>query len=329
MRGGVAKATIFASCLFGMISGSPSAEVATVGSISIPMMISAGYSPRFAGAVEAVAGTGGQFMPPVMGAIAFIMAEWLGIPYAKIALAAVIPAVLYFFVLFAAIHFEALKIGLQPVPRKISLPCKTLKEGWFYLLPLALLIYLLIGKSYPPEMAGLYSLLSLIAVSFISFERQRHLTPEKIWSALVDSTKTWIVLGGVTATVGMLIGSLELSGLGIKFSGFIVDLTQGNLLLTLIFVGLASFILGMGLDSIPAYITLVILAGPALIKAGGPAHGGPSLCDLLGAFLLHYAARLPCRLCGLRHQRLGFLGNGLGSGAARHRRLYHPLRLRL
>ncbi len=271
MRGGVAKATIFASCLFGMISGSPSAEVATVGSISIPMMISAGYSARFAGAVEAVAGTGGQFMPPVMGAIAFIMAEWLGIPYAKIAMAAAIPATLYFFVLFVAIHFEALKLGLKPVPPKdIPSVRSTVKDGWFYLFPLILLIYLLIVKSYPPEMAGLYSLLLLIGVSFISFDRRRHLTPARIWNALVDSTKTWIILCGVTATVGMLIGSLELSGLGIKFSGFIVDMTRGNLLLTLIFVGLASFILGMGLDSIPAYITLAILAGPALIKLGVP-----------------------------------------------------------
>ncbi len=271
MRGGVAKATIFASCLFGMISGSPSAEVATVGSISIPMMIKAGYSPRFAGAVEAVAGTGGQFMPPVMGAIAFIMAEWLSIPYKTIALAAAIPALLYFFVLFVSIHFEALKLGLKPVPAEDIPSVKdSIKDGWFYLLPLALLIYLLIGKSYPPEMAGLYSLLLLIAVSFISFDRRRHLTPAKIWGALVDSTKTWIILCGVTATVGMLIGSLELSGLGIKFSGFIVDVTQGDLLLTLIFVGVASFILGMGLDSIPAYITLAILAGPALIKLGVP-----------------------------------------------------------
>lgn len=271
MRGGVAKATIFASCLFGMISGSPSAEVATVGSISIPMMISAGYSPRFAGAVEAVAGTGGQFMPPVMGAIAFIMAEWLGIPYATIALAATIPAVLYFFVLFVSIHFEALKIGLQPVPSKdIPSVKSSMKDGWFYLLPLALLIYLLIGRAYPPEMAGLYSLLLLIIVSFMSFDRRRHLTPAKIWVSLVDSSKTWMVLCGVTATVGMLIGSLELSGLGIKFSGFIVETTHGSLLLTLIFVGLASFVLGMGLDSIPSYITLAILAGPALIKLGVP-----------------------------------------------------------
>jgi TRAP transporter 4TM/12TM fusion protein len=271
MRGGVAKATIFASCLFGMISGSPSAEVATVGSISIPMMISSGYSAKFAGAVEAVAGTGGQFMPPVMGAIAFIMAEWLGIPYVQIAIAAFIPALLYFFVLFVSIHFEAVKIGLKPIPRKeIPSILTSFKQGWFYLLPLALLIYLLIGRSLPPEMAGLYSILILIGVSFFSSDKQKRLTLPKMWSSMVGGAKTWIVVAGVTATVGMLIGTLELSGLGIKFSGFILDLTHGHLLLTLILVGFASFILGMGLDSIPAYITLTILAGPALIKLGIP-----------------------------------------------------------
>ncbi|MDP2268863.1 MAG: TRAP transporter fused permease subunit [Deltaproteobacteria bacterium] len=270
-RGGPAKGAIIASGFFGMISGSPSANVATTGAFTIPMMKSTGYPAAFAGAVEAVASTGGQFMPPVMGAIAFIMAEWLAIPYATIALAAAIPALLYFFVLFVSIHFEALKLGLQPIPAKdIPSVKSTFKEGWFFLVPLILLIYLLIVKSYPPEMAGIYSLLLLIAVSFISFDRRRHLTPSRIWNALVDSSKTWIIICGVTATVGMLIGSLELSGLGIKFSGFIVDVTRGNLLFALIFVGLASFVLGMGLDSIPAYITLAILAAPALTKLGVP-----------------------------------------------------------
>ena len=269
MRGGVAKATIFASCLFGMITGSPSAEVATVGSISIPMMIRAGYKPKFAGAVEAVAGTGGQFMPPVMGAIAFIMAEWIGVPYGRIALAAFIPATLYFFVLFIAIHFESLRLGLKPLERKdIPSLSTTFKKGWFYLLPLALLVYLLIGRSLPPEMAGLYSMLALIAVSFMARDRTRHLTVTKVWVSIREGTKTWLTVAGVTATVGMLIGALELSGLGIKFSSFILDLTGGSLVMTLILIGIASFILGMGLDSIPAYITLVVLAAPALIKLG-------------------------------------------------------------
>jgi TRAP transporter 4TM/12TM fusion protein len=271
MRGGVAKATIFASCLFGMITGSPSAEVATVGSISIPMMIQSGYRPRFAAAVEAVAGTGGQFMPPVMGAIAFIMAEWIGVPYGQIAKAAFIPAALYFFVLFVSIHFEAVKLGLKPVARKdIPSPWLTFKKGYFYLLPLALLIYLLIGRNFPPEMAGMYSCLMLAAVSFISPDNKHHLIPSRLWGSLVQGAKTWLVLAAVTATVGMLIGALELSGLGVKFSAFILDLTEGNLHLTLLLIGVSSFVLGMGLDSIPAYITLVILAAPALVKLGVP-----------------------------------------------------------
>ncbi len=270
-RGGVAKSTIVASGLFGMITGSPSTEVATIGSISIPMMISSGYKPKFAAAVEAVAGTGGQFMPPVMGAIAFIMAEWLGIPYGQIAVAAFIPACLYYTVLFMSIHFEAHRLGLKGTPRS-ELPSlwSAFIGGWYYIIPIAVLIYLLIFLKYPPEMSGLFSIISMIPLSFLSRDKKNHLTLRKIWSSLTGSVKTWIIVAGVTAAVGMLIGSLELSGLGIKFSGFIVDLTQGNLLGTLLLIGLASFILGMGLDSIPSYMTLAILAAPALIELGIP-----------------------------------------------------------
>lgn len=269
MRGGVGKATVFATCLFGMVSGSPTAAVATVGSITIPMMIDTGYKPKFAAAVQAVAGTGGQFMPPVMGAIAFIMAEWLQIPYTKIAIAAFIPAVLYFFVLFMSIHFEAIRLNLKPTPKEdIQRFSRVLRTGWYYFLPLAVLIYLLIFRGYPPEMAGLFSCISVIAVSFLSKDKKNHLTPSKIWSSIVDGSKIWITLCAVTAAVGMMIGALELSGVGIRFSGFILSLTQNNLLLTLIFIGCISFILGMGLDSIPAYFTLVILAAPALIDLG-------------------------------------------------------------
>jgi TRAP transporter 4TM/12TM fusion protein len=270
-RGGVAKSTIVASGLFGMITGSPSTEVATIGSISIPMMISSGYKPKFAAAVEAVAGTGGQFMPPVMGAIAFIMAEWLGIPYGQIAIAAFIPACLYYSVLSMSIHFEARRLGLKATPRS-ELPSlwSTFIEGWYYIIPIVVLIYFLIFLKYPPEMSGLFSIISLIPLSFLSKDKKTHLTLRKLWSALTGSVKTWIIVAGVTAAVGMLIGSLELSGLGIKFSAFIVDLTQGNLLGTLLLIGMASFILGMGLDSIPSYMTLAILAAPALIELKVP-----------------------------------------------------------
>jgi len=270
-RGGVAKSTIVASGLFGMITGSPSSEVATIGSITIPMMISTGFPPKVAAGIEAVAGTGGQFMPPVMGAIAFIMAEWLAIPYSQVAIAAFIPACLYYAVLFMSIHFEARRLGLKPTPRSELPPLiASFKEGWFYIFPLAVLIYLLIARGYPPEMAGFYSILILIAVSFFSPDKKRHLTVSKIWAGLCGGTKTWITVAGVTASVGILISTLETSGLGVKFSAFIVDLTEGNLLGTLIFVGFASFVLGTGLESIPTYMTLAVLAAPALVELGVP-----------------------------------------------------------
>jgi TRAP transporter 4TM/12TM fusion protein len=206
-----------------------------------------------------------------MGAIAFIMAEWLGMPYGKIALAAFIPACLYYTVLFMSIHFEAHRLGLKTTPRsKLPSLWSAFIGGWYYIIPIAILIYFLIFLKYPPEMSGLYSVISLIPLSFLSRDKKNHLTLRKIWSSLTGSVKTWITVAGVTAAVGMLIGSLELSGLGIKFSGFIVNLTQGNLLGTMILIGVASFILGMGLDSIPSYMTLAILAAPALIELGVP-----------------------------------------------------------
>jgi TRAP transporter 4TM/12TM fusion protein len=269
--GGPAKVAVVASGFFGMISGSPSANVATTGSFTIPLMKKTGYPAKFAGAVEAVASTGGQFMPPVMGAIVFIMAEWLNIPYARIVGMAIIPALLYYLVLFISIHLEAKKQGLEAIPRQELTPLLTvLKEGWFYLIPLFTLIYFLIWKRYPPEMAVIASVPFLIAISFFSPHRTRYLTHIRIWQALIQAVKSWLTVAVITATVGILVSSLELSGLGIKFSRFMVDLSYGHLLPALMMVGIASFILGMGLDSIPCYITLTILAAPTLVTLGIP-----------------------------------------------------------
>jgi TRAP transporter 4TM/12TM fusion protein len=204
-----------------------------------------------------------------MGAIAFIMAEWLNIPYSQIAIAAFIPALLYYIVLYMSIHFEARRLDLKAIPSS-ELPSfgSNFKKGWFYILPLATLIYFLVIRSYPPETAGICSILVLVGVSFLAPEKEKHLMPKRILRALVGGTKSWIITAGVTATVGMLIGSLELSGLGIKFSSFILSLSQGNLFLTLLLVGVGSFILGTGLDSIPCYMTLAVLTAPALIELG-------------------------------------------------------------
>lgn len=267
--GGPAKAAVMSSFFFGMISGSPSANTATTGAITIPLMQRVGYKPAFAGAVEAVASTGGQIMPPVMGAIAFLMADWLGVSYATVAFAALVPAILYFFILFMSVHFETKRIGLCPGGTS-GMPSlgRVLKAGWFYVLPLVTLIYLLLVVQYPPDMSGLAAVMVLIPCSMLSRTKEYRLYPGKIWNALAGAIKSWLTVACVTATVGMLIGSLELSGLGVKFSGFMVDVSGGNLLLTLVLVGIASLILGMGLDSIPCYIMLAILTAPALIKLG-------------------------------------------------------------
>lgn len=270
-QGGPAKAAVAASGFFGTISGSPTGNVATTGAFTIPLMKKIGYPAHFSGAVEAVASTGGQFMPPVMGAIAFVMAEWLALPYSQIAIAAFMPAIIYYIVLFMSIHFESKRLNLPAIPRS-ELPSlrKTLVQGWFYVVPIVVLIYLLIFRDFAPEMAAIFSIMAVIGVSFLSKDKDNRLTPGKIWEGLASGVRSWIIIGVVTAAIGMLIGALELSGLSIRFTQFILDLSGGLLVPTLLLVAVASFILGMGLDSLPCYITLGTIAAPALIKLGIP-----------------------------------------------------------
>lgn len=270
-RGGPAKAAVLSSALFGSISGSPSSNAATTGIFTIPMMIRTGYRPAFAGAVEAVASTGGQILPPVMGAIAFVMAEWIEVPYSHVVIAATVPALLYFLIVFVSVHLNAHKEGVTALPRS-ELPqlVPVLKEGWQHLIPIAVLIYLLIVKDFPPAMAAMYASASIVPVSFLGRDREMWLTPRRIMFAFEDGVRRWVVVAAITGAVGIMIGALELSGVGIKLSSFIIDLAGGNLYLTLLFVGAASLIIGMGLDSIPSYITLATLMAPALIDLGVP-----------------------------------------------------------
>ena len=270
-RGGPAKAAVVASALFGSISGSPSANVATIGVFTIPLMKQIGYRSAFAGAVEAVASTGGQILPPVMGAIAFVMAEWIQVPYSQIAIAAFTPAALYFLIVFVSVHLQAAKDGVEPLPRA-ELPRFTavLREGWFYLIPISALIYFLLIKDYPPGMAGVLTLPFAIGASFLSKDRKVWLSPRNFATACERSVRGWVTVAAITGFVGIMIGAVELSGVGVKISTFILDLSGGNLILTLVLVGLASFVLGMGLDSIPVYITLATLMAPALVKLGVP-----------------------------------------------------------
>ncbi|MGE3248023.1 MAG: TRAP transporter permease, partial [Beijerinckiaceae bacterium] len=270
-RGGPAKAAVIGSAFFGSISGSPSANVATTGVITIPLMKKAGYRPAIAGGVEAVASTGGQILPPVMGAIAFVMAEWIGKSYAEVALAALVPALIYYLIVFVSVHLQAHRDNIVPVPSTDQPPLGSVfREGWFNLIPLVALIWFLIVDAYPPGMAGVLSLPFVIAVGFLSRDRGKWITPANFMRACGGAVRNWITIVSITAFVGIMIGALELSGVGIKISAFILDLSGKNLILTMILVGIACFLLGMGLDAIPVYVTLATLMAPALIQLGVP-----------------------------------------------------------
>jgi len=270
-RGGAAKTAVLASAFFGTISGSPSANAATTGAVTIPLMIRAGYRPAFAGAVEAASSAGGQILPPVMGAIAFVMADFLGVPYAEVAVAAALPAFLYFVIVFMGVDFEAARQGLAGLPRAQLPPLgATFRKGWYFLVPIGVMVYLMLVENFDPDMAGIFSLPLLVAISFLSKDKEKRLYPNAIYGALVNAVYTWIPLAILTAAVGMLVAALGLSGLGTKFSRALVDVSGGNLPIALAMVGLASLILGMGMDSLPAYITVATLCAPALILMGVP-----------------------------------------------------------
>lgn len=270
-RGGPAKAAVLASAIFGSISGSPSGNAATTGVFTIPMMRSVGYSPQFAAATEAVASTGGMILPPVMGAIAFLMAEWIGMPYVDIALAAAVPAFLYILIVFVSVDLQARKENLgRADPQRLPGVRTILRRGWHHLLPVIALLYLLVIAALSPGIAGAYACIAVVASSYLGKDRRHWLTPSNIAAALQAGVSRWVVVALITAAVGVMIGSLELSGLGIKLSRFIVELAGGDLLMTLILVGVASLVIGMGLDATPAYVTLATLMAPALIRLDVP-----------------------------------------------------------
>jgi TRAP transporter 4TM/12TM fusion protein len=284
MRGGPAKAAVVASALFGSISGSPSSNAAGTGIITIPLMKKTGYSPEFAGAVEATASTGGQILPPVMGAVGFVIAEWLEITYVEVIFAVFVPACLYFAVLFYGVDIEARKKNLRGLPRQEITPLpKVIKEGWFYLLPLATLIYFLVFAQYPAEISALYAILAMFVLGiFVDTDRKRLSLPSfqdaglrlrKLVSSIGDGVQLWVRVAIICGAVGILVGCFTQSGVGLKTAVFIIKVSGEHLILVLVFAAIAAYILGMGLDTLPLYITLAILVAPALVELGvSPIH---------------------------------------------------------
>ncbi|MDT8903727.1 TRAP transporter permease [Anaeroselena agilis] len=266
--GGPAKVAIFASGLLGMINGSAVANTATIGSFTIPLMKSIGYRPHFAGAVEAVASTGGQIMPPVMGAAAFVMAEFLGMSYTAIMIAAVVPAALYYLACWTMIHLEALKLGLEGLPKE-QLPSfknTLLKSGHLMLPILAIVALLLYGLT--PLYAAFFTILITIVVSWLKPETR--ISFRGILKALEAGARSAVGVAMACAVVGFVVGVSSLTSLGLTFGANILDLSGNSLMLTLVLTAITSLILGMGLPTTACYIVAATIAAPALIKLSVP-----------------------------------------------------------
>jgi TRAP transporter 4TM/12TM fusion protein len=268
MVGGPAKTSVVASGFMGSVSGSAVANVVTTGAFTIPMMKRVGYRRHVAGAVEAAASTGGQIMPPIMGAGAFLMAEFTNTSYLTIVKIAIVPAILYYMTVLFFVHFEARKEGLQPLPGD-QLPklWPTLKSGLHFLIPVSILIYVLI-QNYSPMMAGFIAVVATVVTAM--FRKATRLGFKDFIDGLEAGAKNAIMVSVACGCAGIIVGCVSLTGLGLKFSSLVVSLSAGSPFLAILLIGLASLVLGMGLPVTASYIVLVILAGPALMDLGLP-----------------------------------------------------------
>ncbi|AJY52064.1 MULTISPECIES: TRAP transporter permease [Halomonadaceae] len=288
-RGGPAKAAVLASAGMGSISGSAIANVVTTGAFTIPLMKRLGYQAKQAGGIEAAASTGGQIMPPLMGAGAFLIAEYTNTPYLDIVKVSILPAIMYFATVYLFVHIIALKQGMQGLP-KDELPQmrQVMKDGWHFLLPLAVLVWLL-AMSMSPMRVGYYAVVTMVAVAviryalwffFIAPRQGQPVTASatksmlgagfaKLIEGLELGARNAVAVSMACAVAGIIVGVVGLTGLGLKFSSMMMAFSGGNILLALLMVLLASLILGMGLPVTASYIVLIVLVGPALTQEFG------------------------------------------------------------
>lgn len=265
-KGGPAKVGVIASAVHGSINGSAVASVVTTGSFTIPMMKRVGYKPEFAGAVEATAAVGGQILPPVMGAAAFIMAETLGIPYITIAIAALIPAIMYYFGLLVQVHLRADRDNLRGLSKEELPKVKdVLRERGHLLLPIVMLVVLLM-MGYSATLVAFYTILATIVIS--ALRPASRMSFRDILQALENGVRETLGVAAACAAVGITVGVFSLTGLGLKLANIILMMGSGSLFLTLFFTMIASIVLGLGLPSIPCYIITATMAAPALSNFG-------------------------------------------------------------
>ena len=267
VKGGGAKAAVVASAFFGTFSGSPAANTAITGTFTIPLMKSTGYKPEFAAGVEASASTGGTVLPPVMGSVAFIMAEWLQVPYIHIAKIAFFPALILYICILLQVHFAAERDGLQRLPAS-SLPpfLESLQQSLIYLIPISILIYLLFGLRYTPDTSAFWATMSIPVVT--AFRKKTRIDRNRTTTAFSESARAGVTVGLACAMAGLMMGSVGMTGIAASLSDTLVNISGGSTFAILLLGAFASFLFGMGIGSIPSYIFVAIMVAPALTKVG-------------------------------------------------------------
>lgn len=315
-RGGPAKVAILASSLFGTISGSAVANVAVDGVITIPMMKRAGYKPHVAAAIEAVASTGGQIMPPVMGVAAFVMADILGIPYASVAVAAIVPSLLYYIALFIQVDLEAGKQGLKGLsPEEIPPLGPILKMSWLVLVPLFVLVYTLFIVYLPPARAALISAVVVLGTALLQKDVRRN--PGRLLVALENTGRILLELTVILAAAGFIIGIMTGTGLGAKFSLALANVGEGSVFLLLLLTAVVGLVMGMGMPTTAVYLLLAIFVAPALVKLGIMPLAAHLFIFYFGVFSVitppvAFASYTAAALVGTDPMRTGWAGMRLG-----------------
>ncbi|MGE4453649.1 MAG: TRAP transporter permease [Sphaerochaeta sp.] len=268
-KGGPAKVAVIASGFLGSINGSAVANVVTTGAFTIPLMKKTGYSNEFSGAVESSASVGGQLLPPIMGAAAFIMAEMLGVKYSSIVISAAIPALLYYLGILVQVQLRASKKNLQGIPKDQLPKLKdVMRERGHLLIPIAFLLYMLLFSGATVIFSAFWAIVATIVVSMS--RKTTRMTLRQILDAFSEGTRAVVSVAVACAVVGIIIGVVSLTGFGLNMANAIIQLGQSNLMLTLFLTMITCMILGMGLPSIPAYLITATMAAPALVKLGIP-----------------------------------------------------------
>ena len=266
-RGGPAKIAVISSGLYGTMSGSPTSDVVATGSITIPVMKRLGYSARFAAAVEVAASTGGSAMPPVMGSAAFILAEYTGIDYKAVVVAAVVPALLYYLGVFSQVHLRAVRDDLRPSEDEMPTVAQTFRTGWVFLLPIIGIVVALLSGYSPTFTAGIGVIGVVIASMILKATR---MSPWQIIEGLGDTTLRILPVAGACAAAGLVIGGLSMTGLGMKAANLILVISSSQPVLTLVIAAVVTIVLGLGMPTPSAYILAAVLVGPALAQLGYP-----------------------------------------------------------